>query len=369
VPVGGAIAQVLSKNSGTDYDTGWIAPFSQTATDALYLPLAGGTLTGPLVVPAIDSPSATLFIGPTTSNVIQFRTNNVNRWQITSGALLTNADAATDIGGQVANRPRNIFQAGYLQSGEQTTPATPPANSIRIYPKSDHHLYSLDATGLEIAVGNTGRLAAPVLLTAASGNYTVPAGVTVLEGVMTAAGGGGGGVSAAAATGAAGIPGVMFSFTMAVTPGQVIAFTNGAGGTRGAATGTAGGTGGDSTFGALTAKGGLGGTGSTSGNGATVAQAGTTGGLQLGMIIGSAAVPTAGIAITSTSMTASMNGLAGAAGVGGQGKGIWSKGGTPGTNGSATDADGYGGGASGAGSTTNTAGTGGLGAPGAILLY
>jgi hypothetical protein len=228
------------------------------------------------------------------------------------------------------------------------------------------------ALAQQIMPGSTagaGTLSAPVLLTD-SNNYTVPAGVTVLRGAMTGAGGGGGGVSAAAATASAGVPGIMLTFVMAVTPGQVIAYTNGAGGTRGPNTGVGGGTGGDTTFGTLTAKGGVQGSGSTSGNAAAQGGAGSAavGSVALGMLTGSVAIPTATTFITGAT-NQFMNGLAGAAGVGGLGKGVWGTGGTPGTNGSATDATGYGAGGSGAGSTSNTAGTGGLGAPGAIVLY
>lgn len=214
-----------------------------------------------------------------------------------------------------------------------------------------------------------GTLSAPQLLTTASANFTVPAGVTLLHGAMTGAGGGGGGVSAATATAAAGLPGVMLEFIMIVTPGQVIAYTNGAAGTRGANTGGAGGVGGDSTFGTLTAKGGQLGLGSTSGNAAatTAPNAGANGTVPLAMLTGSVAVPTTSTFIISQSATA-FNGTAGASGTGGTGKGIWGSS-TPGTNGSAVDCVGYGAGGSGAGSTTNTAGTGALGCSGAIVLW
>lgn len=45
VPTGGTVGQILSKKSGTNYDTEWIDPVSGTE-DAL--PLAGGTMTGPI---------------------------------------------------------------------------------------------------------------------------------------------------------------------------------------------------------------------------------------------------------------------------------------------------------------------------------
>lgn len=211
-----------------------------------------------------------------------------------------------------------------------------------------------------------GTLTAPVFLTASSGNYTVPAGVTLLRGTMQGGGGGGGGVSAAAATGASGLPGLMNDFVLVVTPGQIIAYTNGAGGARGANTGTQGGTGGDTTFGPFTAKGGLGGNGSTSGNAAAANPIGT-GNFTTGIITGSVAVPSATAAITSQSAVA-LGGSAGASGTGGIARGIWGTS-TPGTNGPATDCVGYGTGGSGAGSTSNTAGAGALGCPGAIVLW
>jgi hypothetical protein len=177
---------VRAKNTAADYDTGWVTPFTQAAADAryltpataasTYLPLAGGTLTGgllfsadnsldigtaaasrprtayvgtSLVTPSIDSSGVALNVGPTTNNVIQFRTNNVNRWQITNTALITNADAATDIGTAAGNRPRNLYLASFLSEVEIAAPATPAAGSVRVYPKSDHHLYTLDSTGVE----------------------------------------------------------------------------------------------------------------------------------------------------------------------------------------------------------------------------
>lgn len=193
-------------------------------------------------------------------------------------------------------------------------------------------------------------------------NFTVPAGVTELRGVVSGAGGGGGGVSAATATATSGLPGILTSFVMTVTPGQVISYTIGTGGTAGANTGGNGGIGGQSLFGSLTTKGGNSGIGSTSGNAAAGATA-------TGTINGSILAPTTSFFITSS--VSSIPGVAGSAGTGGQGRGMWGLGGTPGTNGSATDcpASNYGAGGSGAGSTTNTAGTGGVGCPGAILLW
>lgn len=46
---GGTTGQVLTKNTGTNYDTIWSSPFTQTLADARYLQLTGGTLSGNLL--------------------------------------------------------------------------------------------------------------------------------------------------------------------------------------------------------------------------------------------------------------------------------------------------------------------------------
>jgi hypothetical protein len=89
VATGGTTGQVLTKNTATNYDTGWTTPLSQATADARYLQLSGGTLTGPLV-----------------------------------------AGTFTEI-------------------AEIATPATPAAGKVRLYAKADHHLYILDSTGVE----------------------------------------------------------------------------------------------------------------------------------------------------------------------------------------------------------------------------
>lgn len=82
VAVGGTTGQVLTKINATDYNTNWTTPFGQAAADALYLPLAGGTLTG---------------------------------------NLLFSADNTKDIGASAANRPRNLFLGSSLTAGGNVT--------------------------------------------------------------------------------------------------------------------------------------------------------------------------------------------------------------------------------------------------------
>jgi hypothetical protein len=99
--------------------------------------------------------------------------------------------------------------------------------------------------------------------TSGSGTYTVPSNVTSIQ-YLVVAGGGGGGNRAGGGGGAGGL----VQGTMAVTPGQTIAYSVGTGGAGGAASGGTnnnGTNGTNSTFGSLTAVGG--GAGATPGDG------------------------------------------------------------------------------------------------------
>ena len=74
-----------------------------------------------------------LFIS-TDGGSIAFGVSNTARWRInTSAHFVAEADNAYDIGAATANRPRNIFIAGYNQLSEMTAPAAPAANGVRIY--------------------------------------------------------------------------------------------------------------------------------------------------------------------------------------------------------------------------------------------
>src|SRR5215471_9490241 len=81
---------------------------------------------------------------------------------IGAGDLRWSTDNSGDIGLQAGNRPRNLYLASYGSIGEITTPATPAAGNLRLYPKSDHRLYILDSTGLETPLG--GGSAVPFLV-------------------------------------------------------------------------------------------------------------------------------------------------------------------------------------------------------------
>lgn len=109
---------------------------------------------------------------------------------------------------------------------------------------------------------------------ALTGTYTVPPGVTFIEGVCVGGGGGSGGSTASGGTTSGGGAGGAILWWQAVTPGQTIAYSVGGGGVGGSSAGGNGNAGGASTFGAFTANGG----GGSSGNGSgTPSGVGTNG--------------------------------------------------------------------------------------------
>lgn len=172
-----------------------------------YLPLAGGTLTGPLLFTPdntvdVGASGATrmrdLFVGRnavfggtvTTATVgpqsgaLNLRSAASIRWQIdANGHLMAASDNSFDIGAAAATRPRNVFLAGYEQQAEIAKPANPAAGQVRIYPKSDHHLYILDSTGAETDLATTG------LTQAQSDALYLPLTGGTLSGMLTANGG------------------------------------------------------------------------------------------------------------------------------------------------------------------------------------
>lgn len=258
-----------------------------------------------------------------------------------------------------------LFSAGTF-NGVITN--TPSGTAYRVTPNQiitgdSRDLALLTTYGLIAFPPTTSALSTPTLLTASSGNYTVPGGVTFLNGVMSGGGAGGGGVAAAAATAAPGTPGVLVHFSLVVTPGQVIPFVCGAGGNGGAAGNNVGIAGGDTTFGSFTAKGGIGGNGSASGNAQGI---GAAAGSLLSNISASGGIPTVNGYVVNVNAIGSPAGAGG--GVGGTGAGLWGTPGAGGNNAAGNDATGYGAPGGGAGSTASSF-AGGKGSPGAILLH
>lgn len=107
-----------------------------------------------------------------------------------------------------------------------------------------------------------------------SGNFSVPSGVTSVNALVVAGGGGGG----ARSGGGGGAGGLVYRPALPVSPGGSVPYSVGSGGSPGIEGGQSyGGTGGDSVFGPLTAKGGG---GANDSNGSTQPGAGGSGGGQ-----------------------------------------------------------------------------------------
>lgn len=225
--------------------------------------------------------------------------------------------------------------------------------------------------------------------TTGSGNFSVPAGVSLVYVTGVGAGGAGGGTLSSATTGAggggAGEHGI--AIPVIVTPSSTVAYAVGAKGTG--TSGGAGSAGGDTTFGSLTFKGGSGGTGANSR--ASGAGGGTGGGASTSSAVGpkgtlEAVCSFGGGAGGAGGSGTGGNGLAGAAstfagglagsaassqsGGGGGASTPWGQGGTGGNggaNGNNAAAGGYGAGGGGSGGKT-TALTGGDGIGGYLLI-
>jgi hypothetical protein len=244
--------------------------------------------------------------------------------------------------------------------------------------------------------GNTPTGTANVVLTG-SGNFTVPAGVTQIT--VTAIGAGGGAGSGGVGNGAGAGGGESATQTFTVTPGAVIAYACGSGGTPGASTGDLPGhDGGDTTFGPVsgagtltahggklgtssthTVNGGLGGSGSTAPIHFNGGQGGATGPYpgSGGSSAGTSAPGNAGSPYTSGAVAAPVGGGAGGfssgphsanAGSGtlpgGGGGATWSSGFTAGTGGNGQITVSYPGGAPTNNGATPPTGGGGGGAGG-----
>ena len=83
---------------------------------------------------------------------VEISIGSATRWIFNgAGNFLAGVDNAYDIGSTGANRPRNVFWAGYQEMAEMTAPAAPAANFVRIYAEDNGsgktRLMALFATG------------------------------------------------------------------------------------------------------------------------------------------------------------------------------------------------------------------------------
>lgn len=238
----------------------------------------------------------------------------------------------------------------------------------------------IDTTAVSI-----GRLTLKQSYTSGSGNFTVPANVNYLK-VVAAGGGGGGGGGAGKNNfggGSGGSGAIEREVMIAVTPGDVIAYSVGAGGLPGAAgalnaAGGNGGAGGNTTFGSYTFYGGAQGIGGSGGTGGTA----TTIQLSKGLLYtlsgaggGSGANGAAGEDSFRASGGTGGDGSGGGNASGGGGGGASAKAaggnggdkGVAGSNGSSASGGGGGGGGQTGGS--DSGGAGGTGGNGYIDIY
>lgn len=218
-----------------------------------------------------------------------------------------------------------------------------------------------------------------------SGTFTVPANVNRLEIIGVGGGGGGGGVATSVGqTGGAGGGSTPMSYSIPVSPADVLTISIGAAGIGSGPGGSvAGGTGGDTTLtyatGELLFKGGGGGAGNASGvGGSTFAGPVYSGGsLQSGGsagnvgVNGQSGIPTAYVAVGAVGGAAgggSWSGGGGGSGLGPGSAGTAAVGNAPCINAAAATNPGSGGGSSGAASVYVSGGAGGNGAPGAVII-
>jgi hypothetical protein len=97
----------------------------------------------------IDSANE-IYVG-NAANAIYFSTGGSTKWRITTSAhFLPTADNSRDIG-ELSAKVRSIYMGNFIQMTEQTAPAAPAANSVRIYAEDDGagktRLMALFATG------------------------------------------------------------------------------------------------------------------------------------------------------------------------------------------------------------------------------
>jgi hypothetical protein len=126
--------------------------------------------------------------------------------------------------------------------------------------------YLVTAPFINQKLGATNQGFGGALALTGSGDFTVPMGVTRLRYRVKGGGGGGGGGGASGQGNGGGGGGASKGYMTGLTPGQVIAYSQGTGGAAGAAGGGSGGNGTASTFGTITANGGTGGSGNGTGS-------------------------------------------------------------------------------------------------------
>jgi hypothetical protein len=131
VPTGGGNAQVLTKSSASDYALSWTTPFSQATADTRYVALGGSTMTGLLTLsadPSTNLQAATKQYADTKMTQAQADARYQTPAQAAAlylplaggtltGNLLFSTDNTRDIGASGATRPRDFFLGRNLNVG------------------------------------------------------------------------------------------------------------------------------------------------------------------------------------------------------------------------------------------------------------
>lgn len=287
----------------------------------------------PVVLPYVNAADPSQpYSGPDNSGVAQ-NTQRLQRVQ-----LQLKAGAAANTGSQTAPAVDSGWSGLYLitVNNGQTTITTA---SIAIHAAAPFLFYKLPSLTPGFARRTT---------FAASTNFTVPLGVTLMRATVIGGGGGGGGSNGSYA-GAGGGAGGFASGTLAVTPGTSVAITVGAGGLGGAA-GVSAPTGGTSSFGTLLSA--------TGGQGGQFQTAVSTPGGAGGAGSGGELTGPGGYGSDGQNGSTVIGGHGGESMLGGGGRA--STAGNTALNGQAPG--------SGGGGTYNSAGTGGQGATGIVIL-
>jgi len=125
-----------------------ISGMTQAQTDGRYLPLTGGTLTGPLTVAAGITAQSIVASGTVTADGI---VANTYKWTPASDgeSLYKEMPGRLRLSGAQLTVDQNVNVGTYTQLAEIASPVTPNTGFLRLYGKSDHRLYVKNTSGTE----------------------------------------------------------------------------------------------------------------------------------------------------------------------------------------------------------------------------